>query len=122
MAYNEHLADRINAILKEKNADFFEKKMFGGLCFMLGGNMCCGIVNDDLVVRVKPDRHQPALDRPGARPMDFTGRSLKGMVYIGPDGCKSETELKSWVDEALEFVLSLPPKQPRTTGKAKGKS
>ena len=121
MAYNQELAQRVRQAVAGQS-EMTEKKMFGGLTFMVAGHMCCGVANDDLVVRVKPERHQPLLARLGARPMDFTGRSLKGMIYIGPDGCKSETELKSWVDEALEFVLSLPPKQPRTTGRARSKS
>ena len=76
MAYNERLADRMREVLAD-HKDITEKKMFGGLSFILGGNMCCGIVGDDLVVRVGPDSHEEALAKPDARPMDFTGRSLK---------------------------------------------
>ena len=77
---------------------------------MLGGNMCCGIIRDDLVVRVGPDRREKALANPHVRPMDFTGRPLKGMVYVGPEGYRTEEELNYWLDQALSFALSLPPK------------
>ena len=77
---------------------------------MLGGNMCCGIVRDDLVVRVDPDSYEKALARPHARPMDFTGRALKSMVYVGPEGCRSDKALEGWIKRGLGFALSLPPK------------
>ncbi len=109
MAYNENLADRIREILADRN-EITEKKMFGGLSFMLGGNMCCGIIKDDLVVRVDPDSYEKAVGKPHARPMDFTGRPLKGMVYVGPEGYRTNEELKYWLDQALNFALSLPPK------------
>ena len=109
MAYNENLADRIREVLAHRNG-LTERKMFGGLSFMLGGNMCCGIVKDDLVVRVDPDSYERALTRPHARPMDFTGRPLKGMVYVGPEGYRTDQELQYWLGQALSFALSLPPK------------
>ena len=118
MAYNENLADRIREALAHRK-ELMEKKMFGGLTFMLGGNMCCGIVNDDLVVRVDPDSYEKALARPHTRPMDFTGRPLKGMVYVGPGGYMTDEELKYWLDQALSFAHSLPPKTPQTTRKVR---
>ena len=117
MAYNEILADRIRGVLAHRS-DLTEKKMFGGLSFMLGGNMCCGIMKDDLVLRVYPDSYETALARPHARPMDFTGRPLKGMVYVGLEGYKTDEELKGWRDQALSFALSLPPKTSQATRKA----
>ena len=114
MAYNEYLADRIREILAHRN-ELTEKKMFGGLSFMLGGNMCCGIIKDDLVVRVDPDSYEKEVAKPHARPMDFTGRPLKGMVYVGPEGYRTNEELKYWLDQALNFALSLPPKTEQAT-------
>ena len=118
MAYNESLAGRIREELSHRN-ELTEKKMFGGLSFMLGGNMCCGILKDDLVVRVDPDSYESALAKPHARPMDFTGRPLKGMVYVGPEGYRTDEELKCWLDQALSFALSLPPKTSRATRKSR---
>lgn len=82
MAYDEGLAQRVREALPER-PDLSERKMFGGLCFMLGGNTCAGIVGEELMLRVGPDSYEDALTRPHAREMDFTGRSLKGMVYVG---------------------------------------
>ena len=118
MAYSENLADRIREALAHR-PELTERQMFGGLSFMVGGNMCCGIVKDDLVVRVDPERYEKALARPHARPMDFTGRPLKGMVYVGPEGCGTDEELKHWLDQALSFALSLPPKTSRATRKTR---
>ena len=87
--------------------DVTEKKMFGGLSFLLGGKMCCGVVKDDLVVRVGPDRHDEAVAELNARPMDFTGRPMKGFVYIGPEGCGEDEALSKWVERGVEFASSL---------------
>jgi len=84
--------------------------MFGGLAFMVNGHMCCGIVGGDLVVRTGPDKFEAALCRPNTRPMDFTGRPMRGFVYVGPPGCRSSRALKSWIQMGLQFVLSLPKK------------
>ncbi len=96
MAYNEQLAERIRKIVGER-AELTERKMFGGIAFMLNGNMFCGITRDDLMVRVGPDRFDDVLASPGARPMDFTGRPMKGMVYVGPEGYGTEEQLRGWV-------------------------
>ena len=109
MAYDEQLAARVRAILGRHKA-LTEKKMFGGLSFMLRGNMCCCIVRDDLMVRVGPEHFETALAQPHARPMDFTGRPLKSMVYVGPDGYRSELALMNWVNRGVDFAASLPPK------------
>jgi hypothetical protein len=84
--------------------------MFGGLCFTVAGHMCCGVAGKDLVVRVGPARLLEALAEPHARPMDFTGRPLKGFVFIGPGGCRRPADLAKWIRRALSFVGSLPPK------------
>ena len=108
MAYDQELAERIRVVMADRPG-VEEKKMFGGLTFMLNGNMCCGVLNDDLVVRVGPDQYEEALGQPHARPMDFTGRSLKGMLYVGPEGYQNEATLESWVARAVNHALSLKP-------------
>ncbi|HYR86955.1 MAG TPA: TfoX/Sxy family protein [Terriglobia bacterium] len=87
-----------------------DKRMFGGLAIMVNGHMCCGIVGRNLVVRVGGNEYEQALSQPHARPMDFTGRAMRGFVYVDPAGCRSNTQLKSWIQRGLHFVLSLPPK------------
>jgi TfoX/Sxy family transcriptional regulator of competence genes len=109
MAYNEDLAARVRALLAEQPA-LTERKMFGGLAFMVQGNMCCGIVREELMVRVGPERYAAALALPHTREMDFTGRPMTGMVMVAPDGLASDAELGEWVGQALAFASSLPPK------------
>jgi TfoX/Sxy family transcriptional regulator of competence genes len=109
MAYDAELADRVRDALGPRDG-LTERKMFGGLSFMLRGNMCCGVVKDDLVVRVGQERFESALARPHARPMDFTGRPLSGMVYVGPEGHRSDDDLADWVKLGVDFAASLPPK------------
>jgi len=87
-----------------------ERRMFGGLAFMLDGHMCCGIVGDDLMLRLGPDGASAALARPHVRPMDFTGRPSTGMVFVGPEALRG-AELGRWLDEAAAFVRTLPPKR-----------
>lgn len=82
--------------------------MFGGLCFLLADRMCCGVVNRNLVVRVGPERYEDALGQAHARPMDFTGRPLRGFVYVDPAGYRSEQSLAQWVRRAVLFVGQLP--------------
>lgn len=109
MAYNEKLADRIRKVVA-RHKGFSEKKMFGGIAFMLRGNMCCGVVKDDFVVRVDPERYEEALAEPHTRPMDFTGRPIKGFVFVGSGGYQTDKVLAKWVKEAVDFALSLPRK------------
>ena len=85
--------------------------MFGGLCFMVGGNMCVGIVGDDLMVRVGPEGWEDALARPHAREMDFTGKSMRGMVYVAPEGLSEDNDLRTWLDLGLDYASSLPSKR-----------
>lgn len=108
MAYDEGLAERIRQALPGgRPAE--EKAMFGGLCFLTEGRMFVGIVGEDLMARVGPARHAEALAAPHARPMDFTGRPMKGYVFVGPAGCGPDEALRGWVTRALEFVSTLPP-------------
>jgi TfoX/Sxy family transcriptional regulator of competence genes len=103
MSYDETLATRIRALLSERD-DVVEKKMFGGLCFMVNGAMCCGLTATDFMVRVGPDEYEQALARPHARPMDFTGRPLEGMVYVAPSGIGTDAALAWWVNRGVAFV------------------
>ena len=109
MAYDERLAQRVRKILTE-HPSVIEKRMFGGVAFMVNGNMCCGVVKDDLMVRVGPDGHEEALAQPHARPMDLTHRPMKGMVSVEPEGVVADTELAEWVQRGVQYALSLPPK------------
>lgn len=109
MAFDEGLAQRVREALAHR-ADLSEKKMFGGLCFLLGGNMCCGISGDDLMLRVGPEAYEEVLSRQYAREMDFTGRALRGMVYVGPPGLGTDAALAAWLEPAVGFAGGLPPK------------
>jgi TfoX/Sxy family transcriptional regulator of competence genes len=110
MAYDERLAERILESLANRKG-VVEKKMFGGVAFMLKDKMFVGIIKDDLMVRVLLEREEEALDRPHARPMDFTKRPMKGFIYVAPDGIKSKKLLDSWIDLGIEYVLKSPPKK-----------
>lgn len=112
MAYDERLASRVDGILAEQG-DVDEREMFGGIAFMVDGHMCCGVSGEDLMLRLGPDRAEEALQEPHVRPMDFTGRPMKGYVYVAPPGVETEESLERWVLLAREFVQELPPKQGR---------
>lgn len=112
MAFDEHLANRIRLLLKDKKG-FSEKRMFGGLAFMLADKMCCGVLNDDVVARIGAENYEQALREPHVRPMDFTGRSIKGYVYIGREGTKSSRGLQKWFDRSVAFTSSLKRKRRR---------
>lgn len=109
MAFDSGLAERLRELLAERN-DVVEKKMFGGLCFMVGGHMCCGVVGSELMLRVGPLRYQEALNQPHARELDFTGRPMRGMVIVGEEGFLEDQQLADWLDLALAFVAELPAK------------
>lgn len=110
MAYSETLAERVREALVPRGDGVAEIKMFGGLCFTLRGNMCVGIVGDDLMVRVGPDDYDEALTRPHVREMDFTGKPMRGLVYVAPDGVIHDDDLESWVRWGVSFASGLPPK------------
>ncbi len=109
MTCNATVADRIRRCLGRRRG-LTERKMFGGISFLLGGRMCCGVINDDLVIRVGPQGYEQAVREPHARPMDFTGRPLRGFVYIAPAGYQSDDALMRWVQRAVTFVTTLPKK------------
>lgn len=111
MAYDEALANRVRDVL-EGEPGVVERKMFGGLAFMVDGHMACGVVGDDLMLRLGAEGADEALGRPHVREMDFTGRPLTGMVYLAPEG-QHGGALATWVGNAVSFARSLPPKPPK---------
>jgi len=109
MAYDEGLAQRVREIMEAYSmAD--EKKMFGGIGFMVEGNLACGVLNDELIVRVGPRHFEAALKKMHTREFDFTGRAMKGWIMVQPDGYESDKTLKGWVEMGVNFALTLPPK------------
>ena len=109
MAYDEQLATRVRSALDGLEG-LCERKMFGGLAFMVHGNMACGVEGDRLMVRVGPERYEEALGKPHVTLMDFTGRPMKGFVFVAPEGTGTETALKDWVEMGVQFAQTLPPK------------
>ena len=109
MAYDLTLAARISALLKPRRG-VEAKRMFGGVCFLLRGNMCCGVAGKKLMVRVGPDAHEAALKAPHAKPMDITGRPLRGFVFVMPPGVKG-VALKTWIERGVRYASSLPAKR-----------
>ncbi|MEZ4553713.1 MAG: TfoX/Sxy family protein [Dehalococcoidia bacterium] len=109
MPYNEKLAERVRALLLEE-PDLVEQRMFGGLSFMLAGNLCVGVLGEDLVVRVPADEAEATSARPHVRPMDFTGRPMKNWFYVSAEGTKTKRALASWVERGRAFARTFPPK------------
>jgi hypothetical protein len=109
MAYDEGLAQRVTELLEEKPG-FNEKKMFGGVCYLLNGNMACGVLNEDIIVRVGVERYEDSLKSPHTRKFDMTGRPMKGWVMVSPEGHESDEDLEAWIKKGVSFALSLPPK------------
>lgn len=103
MAYDHHLAERVSNLLDRKGVIFESKKMMGGWCVMVDGKMCVGIVKNQLMARIGPDAYEAALDRPYCGEMNFTGRSMKGYVFVEPDGIDAEDDLEYYVDLCLAF-------------------
>jgi len=112
MAYDEKIAERLSKVFGEHKG-VVEKKMFGGIAFMYKDHMCVGVIDDLLMVRVGPEHYEKVLSEEHVRPMDFTGRAMKGYVYVEPAGFKTEKNLKKWVDKGILFVKTLPPKKPK---------
>jgi len=108
MAYNLKLAERLRSELS--GIPVVEKKMFGGIGFLLNGNMTCGVHKDNLIVRVDPEKHTTLLKKPHVRPFDITGRPMKGWLLVEAEGTKIDRQLSTWVKEGVEFASSLPPK------------
>lgn len=109
MAHDEGLAQRIREMLQD-DVDAQEVKMFGGLAFLVNGHMAVGIVGDELMVRVGPDEYEDALDHEHAREMDFTGKPMRGLVFVGSAGLESDDDLERWIARGVAYVSSLRPK------------
>jgi TfoX/Sxy family transcriptional regulator of competence genes len=102
MAYNENLADRVREILvNQKKVE--EKKMFGGVAYMVNSKMCVGIVKDDLLARIDPEIYESCLEKDGCREMDFSGKPMKGFVFISTEGTNRQKDLEYWVGLAIDF-------------------
>ena len=108
MAYNLKLAERIRTELEK--IPFVEKKMFGGVGFLIHGNMAVGVYKEDMIVRVDPAKHEKLIKKQHARVFDITGRPMKGWLMVEPDGYKTAKQMSAWVKEGVEFALTLPPK------------
>lgn len=112
MAYDEELAERVRAALDDVKG-VAEIKMFGGLCFTVGGNMAVGVSHDDLLVRTSPDDGDAALGEPGVRLMEIGSRTSRGFLSVAPEATETERKLHVWVDRGVAFAASLPPKKPK---------
>jgi hypothetical protein len=109
MAYDEGLAERIRELIGSRSG-VTEKRMFGGLAFLLDGNMACGVRGEELIVRLAADATDAALAEPGTRPFDLTGRPMKGWILVSAVGGAEDDDLRRWVDRGVTFATTLPPK------------
>jgi TfoX/Sxy family transcriptional regulator of competence genes len=126
MAYDEELAESVRRAFADRNVEFEEKRMMGGLCFMVDGKMCVGVEKERLMARIAPEIYDEALERKGCEPMDFTGKPMRGFVFVNAEVIASKRDLESWLDLALEFNpravsskknWASPKSRTRTTGK-----
>jgi TfoX/Sxy family transcriptional regulator of competence genes len=109
MAFDEGLAERIRGVLGARS-DVDERKMFGGIAFLVAGNMACGVMRDDLMVRMEPDAAAALESEPGARRFDMGGRPMRGWLLVAPEATADDGDLERWVRRGEEFAASLPPK------------
>jgi len=117
VAYDEQLADRLREHLAPIK-QVTEREMFGGISFMVGGNLCCGVLGDDLLVRIDPTLHHDALTRPNVSEFEMGGRTSRGMIRVGPRGVEADDELALWVRLGIAHATSLPPKKAAAKRKA----
>lgn len=103
MAFDEQLAERVRSEFARRAVAFEEKRMMGGLCFLVDGKMCVGVEGEQLMVRLAPDFYETALERVGCVPMEFTGKPMRGFVFVKPEGWRSAKQFRAWFDDALEF-------------------
>ena len=113
MAYDEKLADRVRELIAEEHKDVEEKKMFGGLCFMVNDKMCVGVEKDRLMVRLDPEKYEEAMEKEGAKPMDFIGKVMKGFLFVDIDAVNTKKSLHYWIDLALEYNKKAKPSRKR---------
>ena len=109
MAYDEDLADRVRALFAGRNG-VREQKMFGGLAFMLHGNMACGLLGNEIIVRVGKENLDDALSQPHARPFDMTGRPMRSFIYVAAEGIATDDGLATWAGKGVAYAENLPPK------------
>jgi len=109
MTFDEGLAQRIRDQISDRD-DFEEKRMFGGIGFLLRGNMACGVNKEDLIIRVGPDYYQEALSRPNVKEFDMTGRAMTGWIVVTGAGYRKDADLEDWVGRGVAFALTLPAK------------
>jgi TfoX N-terminal domain len=110
MAFDDELAGRVRALL-DARADVDERRMFGGIAFLVAGNMSCGVHGEDLIARLAPaDGDELLASEPGVRPMDFTGRPMRGWLFVAPEATAEDEDLERWVRRCESFASSLPPK------------
>ncbi|MDA0658298.1 MAG: TfoX/Sxy family protein [Planctomycetota bacterium] len=109
MAFDDNLAQRVRSILAARSK-YVEKRMFGGIGFLLNNHMCVGIWKGALIARIGPSAYEAALRQPHVREFDITGRPMKGWILVEPDGVESDAGLSEWMDAAVQFVIALPPK------------
>jgi hypothetical protein len=113
MALDERLATRVRKIL-DGRADFVEKHMFGGVCFMIRGRMCCGIIDDALMVRLDPSDADRLVDDAHVRPMDFTGKPMRGYLFVDAEGVASPKALQTWVSRSVAHLETMPIKRAKS--------
>jgi len=116
MPYDEKLADRTREIISRTHKKVEEKKMFGGVCFMVNGKMCVGVEKERLMVRLDPAKYEDVIDKDGCTPMDFTGRVMKGYVFVDINSLTTEKKLGYWLDLALEFNKKAKPSKKKKKG------
>jgi TfoX/Sxy family transcriptional regulator of competence genes len=109
MAYDEALAERVRGVISLRE-NVVERKMFGGIAWMVGGNMACGVLGDELIVRLAPEEAEKALAEPHTREFDFTGRPMRNIVMVAPAATAEDSQLAGWIDAGGDFASSLPPK------------
>ena len=109
MSYDKGLAQRVREIVEEEPG-YDEKKMFGGICFLIDGNMACGILHDDIIIRVGIDNYEESLRLPNTRIFDITGKPMRGWVLVSSEGHESDEDLTEWVKRGIKYARSLPPK------------
>ena len=117
MAYNEKLADRVREIIAVTHTNVGEKAMFGGLCFMVNDKMCVGVEKERLMVRLDPARYDEVMEKDGCKPMDFTGRIMKGYVFVDIEALTTKKKLEYWMKLALDYNKSAKPSKKKSAKK-----
>lgn len=117
MAYNEKLADRVREIIAVTHKNVEEKAMFGGLCFMVNDKMCVGVEKERMMVRLDPEKYEDVINKEGVKPMDFTGKVMKGYVFVDADALNTKKKLEYWMNLALEFNKIAKPSKKKTVKK-----